>query len=243
MTRLRFGYGRGQCARGASRLEANLAVHSIAERFIRRLSTAAQADRFAAREIESVAVHVVNCEVPFDTNRAVVADSDFCWHFSHRNRSELRARHEAVQGPAYNERHHMIHLSSDTGELFANSYQFAQRQVRKLIEKHPMLYPLHTKDGEWKHEGQVWTHWSDGFLPGMMWIFYRHAEPGSADAKFWFENAVRYTEPIEPRKKDRDAHDLGFLFLSTYYRWNRLHPDPAHARSDDRGGPHAGDAL
>src|SRR5476649_919788 len=71
----------------------------------------------------------------------------------------------------YNERHHMIHLSSDTGELFATSYQFAQRQVRKLIEKHPMLYPLHTKDGEWKHEGQVWTHWSDGFLPGMMWIF------------------------------------------------------------------------
>ena len=121
----------------------------------------------------------------------------------------------------------MIHLSSDTGELFANSYQFAQRQVRKLIEKHPMLYPLHTKDGEWKHEGQVWTHWSDGFLPGMMWIFYRHAEPDSADAKFWFENAVRYTEPIEQRKKDRDAHDLGFLFLSTYYRWNRLHPDAA----------------
>ena len=121
----------------------------------------------------------------------------------------------------------MIHLSSDTGELFAQSYQFAQRQVKRLIEKHPMLYPLHTKDGEWKHEGQVWTHWSDGFLPGMMWIFYRHAEPDSAEAKFWFENAVRYTEPIEERKKDRDAHDLGFLFLSTYYRWNRLHPDAA----------------
>jgi len=121
----------------------------------------------------------------------------------------------------------MIHLSSDTGELFTHSYQFAQRQVRKLIEKHPMLYPLHTKDGEWKHEGQVWTHWSDGFLPGMMWIFYKHAERDSAESKFWYENAVRYTEPIEPRKKDRDAHDLGFLFLSTYYRWHRLHPDPA----------------
>ncbi len=121
----------------------------------------------------------------------------------------------------------MIHLSSDTGDLFTHSYQFAQRQVKKLIEKHPMLYPLHTKDGEWKHEGQVWTHWSDGFLPGMMWIFYKHAEPESTEAKFWFENAVRYTEPIEERKKDRDAHDLGFLFLSTYYRWNRLHPDAA----------------
>ena len=100
----------------------------------------------------------------------------------------------------------MIHLNSETGELFTHSYQFAQRQVRTLIEKHPMLYPLHTKDGLWKSEGELWTHWSDGFLPGMMWIFYRHAEQGSTDAKFWYENAVRYTEPIEPRKKDRDAH-------------------------------------
>src|SRR5260370_27825200 len=121
----------------------------------------------------------------------------------------------------------MIHLNSETGELFAHSYQFAQRQVRRLIEKHPMLYPLHTKDGLWKSEGELWTHWSDGFLPGMMWIFYRHAEPGTADAKFWFDNAVRYTTPIEPRKKDRDAHDLGFLFLSNYYRWHRLKPEPA----------------
>ena len=65
----------------------------------------------------------------------------------------------------------VIHLSSDTGGLFEQAYGFAQRQVRQLIEKHPMLYPLHTKDGLWAHEGQVWTHWSDGFLPGMMWIF------------------------------------------------------------------------
>ncbi len=116
----------------------------------------------------------------------------------------------------------VIHLSTDTGELFEQSYQFAQKQLRKLIEKQPMMFPLHTKDGRWAHEGQVWTHWADGFLPGMMWIFYKHAVPDSAEAKYWFEHAVRYSKEIEPRKKDQDSHDLGFLFLSTYHRWYRL---------------------
>ena len=44
---------------------------------------------------------------------------------------------------------------------------------------------------------------------------------------------IRYTKPLEPRKHDRDVHDLGFLFLSTYYRWYRLTQDPAHARGAD----------
>jgi unsaturated chondroitin disaccharide hydrolase len=121
----------------------------------------------------------------------------------------------------------MIHLSNDAGELFLHAFQFAQKQVRKLIEKHPMLYPLYTQDGSWRHEGQIWTRWSDGFLPGMMWIFHKRAEPDSAEARFWYEQAVRYTTPIEPRKHDRNAHDLGFLFLSTYYRWHALTHEPA----------------
>ena len=41
------------------------------------------------------------------------------------------------------------------------------------------------------------------------------------------EQAIRYTKPLEPRKQDRDVHDLGFIFMSTYYRWYRLHAGPA----------------
>jgi unsaturated chondroitin disaccharide hydrolase len=121
----------------------------------------------------------------------------------------------------------VIHLSNENGDLFQQSYAFAQKQVRKLIEKHPGLYPLHTTDGRWAHEGQVWTHWSDGFLPGIMWIFAKHAEKDSSDAKFWIENAIKYTKPLEERKSNKDEHDLGFLFLSTYYRWHGLTRDPA----------------
>ncbi len=121
----------------------------------------------------------------------------------------------------------MIHLSNDTGDLFSQTFAFAQKQVRKLIEKQPQFYPLYTQDGKWVHEGPAWTHWCDGFLPGLMWIFAKRAEPNSPEQKFWMDHAISYTKPLEPRKHDRDVHDHGFLFLSTYYRWHRLTHEPA----------------
>jgi unsaturated chondroitin disaccharide hydrolase len=61
----------------------------------------------------------------------------------------------------------------------------------------------------------------------MMWLFRRHnAEHGLAsDAKFWLEQATRYTKPLEPRKHDHDVHDLGFIFMNTYHRWYQLTGD------------------
>jgi len=121
----------------------------------------------------------------------------------------------------------VIHLSNPSEELFKDSFLFAQKQVKKLIDKHPLFYPLYTQNGKWKHEGPAWTHWCDGFLPGMMWIFQKHSAPDSADSKYWMEQAIRYSMPLEVRKHDREVHDLGFLFLSTYYRWYRATKDPA----------------
>jgi len=121
----------------------------------------------------------------------------------------------------------VIHLSNENGAQFEHAFQFAQKQVRKLVEKHPGFYPLYTQNGRWQHEGPAWTHWCDGFLPGLMWIFYKHADKESAEGKFWLEHAIRYTKPLEPRSRDCEVHDMGFLFFSTYYRWHRLTRDPA----------------
>lgn len=122
----------------------------------------------------------------------------------------------------------MIQFEPDSDRaLFQHAIEFSKKQVRTLVEKHPDFYPMYTKDGKWKHEGPAWTHWCDGFFPGQMWIFRRHCEEGSAEQKFWQEQAIRYTKPLEPRKMDRDVHDLGFIFLSTYYRWYKLTRDPA----------------
>ena len=41
------------------------------------------------------------------------------------------------------------------------------------------------------------------------------------------EQAIRYSKPLEAAQDDRDVHDLGFIFFSTYYRWYHLTHDPA----------------
>ena len=121
----------------------------------------------------------------------------------------------------------MIQFGNENTKLFEDAFAYAQNQVKKTVEKHPDFYPMYSKNGKWKHEGAAWTHWCDGFFPGMMWIFERRAEKGSANQKYWLEQAIRYSKPLEPRQHDRDVHDLGFIFLSTYYRWYQLTKDPA----------------
>lgn len=119
----------------------------------------------------------------------------------------------------------MIQFELDTDrQLFEDAFSFAQDQVRALVEKHPDFYPMYTQAGKWKHEGPAWTHWCDGFLPGMMWIFHRRLI-GSDDSKWWMDQAIRYSKPLEERRFDRDVHDLGFIFLSTWYRWYSLTRD------------------
>jgi unsaturated chondroitin disaccharide hydrolase len=122
----------------------------------------------------------------------------------------------------------VIQFIHDTDtKLFEDAIAFAQRQVKRLIETHPGFYPMYTQSGKWKHEGPVWTQWCDGFLPGMMWIFVRTPGLDKSESKWWMDQAIRYTTPLENRKNDSDVHDLGFIFLSTYYRWHQLTRDHA----------------
>ena len=81
------------------------------------------------------------------------------------------------------------------------------------MERHPDLNPMYTRNGKWKHEGPAWVHWSDGFFPGLMWIFTRRAEQGSAAAKFWMENAIRYTKPLEDRLEDPARSIISATFV------------------------------
>ena len=96
-----------------------------------------------------------------------------------------------------------------------HAFSFAQAQVRALVERDPDFYPLYTDKGKWRHSKPAWTHWCDGFLPGMMWIF--HEETGDS---YWRRLAEKYSKTLEHRKDDREVHDLGFIFYhGTYKRW------------------------
>ena len=113
----------------------------------------------------------------------------------------------------------MIELISLDGSrgAYQRALDFAQQQVRATIERDPDYYPMYTEEGRWRHGKAAWTHWCDGFLPGMMWIFAKR----TGDPE-WMRLAERYTTPLEHRKMDRNVHDLGFIFLSTYHRWHAL---------------------
>ncbi len=122
----------------------------------------------------------------------------------------------------------MIELDAraDAGLLEA-AMATVRQQVRGLVEKYPDFYPMYTRGGKWKHDGELWTHWCDGFLPGMMWIVYdRLAGEESPDAHWWRDQAIHYSKPLEPRQFDRNVHDLGFIFMSTYYRWFEISEEP-----------------
>ncbi|MEI9975094.1 MAG: glycoside hydrolase family 88 protein [Ignavibacteriota bacterium] len=106
-------------------------------------------------------------------------------------------------------------------QLYQRTLDFASRQIRALIDRDPDFYPMYTHEGRWHHEMPAWTRWCDGFLPGMMWILCARGDES------WRAPAEHYTKLLAPRQYDREVHDLGFLFMSTYGRWYALAHEPA----------------
>lgn len=105
---------------------------------------------------------------------------------------------------------------------FDSALDFAAAQAQRIIAKYPGYHPMYTVKGIWKREGELWTHWCEGFFPGILWLLHKHTgEP------HWRTSAEEYSKRLEPRRFDRNVHDLGFLFFSTYLRWYRLTGDPA----------------
>jgi unsaturated chondroitin disaccharide hydrolase len=98
------------------------------------------------------------------------------------------------------------------------AFDFAQSQVQSLLQKYPAdYYPMYTVNGQFGHDRKRWTHWCDGFYPGLMFLFAKRT--GSSE---WLDKAICYATPLESRQYDRAVHDLGFLFFSTHLRWLEL---------------------
>ncbi|MFN9742480.1 MAG: glycoside hydrolase family 88 protein [Acidobacteriota bacterium] len=96
-----------------------------------------------------------------------------------------------------------------------DSIDFAAGQIRNLLNTYPAdYYPMYTVSGRFGQDRKRWTHWCDGFFPGMMFILAERL--GKSE---WLDRAVAYSTPLESRQYDRAVHDLGFLFFSTHLRW------------------------
>src|SRR5690606_27924557 len=115
------------------------------------------------------------------------------------------------------------------------TFRFAEKQLKHLIETHPDYFPLYTVNGKWKHGGEAWTNWCEGFLGGQLWLIY-----GQNGDSYFREKAEHYSRLIEHRKTDTKVHDLGFLFWSTWKRWYDLTGDPDLNRVVIEAGQTAG---
>jgi unsaturated chondroitin disaccharide hydrolase len=100
------------------------------------------------------------------------------------------------------------------------AFDTAANKVSALIAAHPDQFPLYTTDGRWHVDGESWTNWCEGFLGGQLWLL-----AGRFGGEFR-GHAEHYSRLIEERKVDRDVHDLGFLFWSTWRRWYELTGEP-----------------
>jgi unsaturated chondroitin disaccharide hydrolase len=109
---------------------------------------------------------------------------------------------------------------------FEQAFNFGLAQLERMLAKWPSdkPAPIYTERGKWTRPDYMWTDWCPGFYAGMMWLAYERT-----GEKKWREAAERHTRALEPRKFDRDVHDLGFIFMSTADRWLRLlqEDDPA----------------
>ena len=105
---------------------------------------------------------------------------------------------------------------------FHGALDFAAAQCERVLTRYPGYTPMYTVGGLWNREGERWTHWCEGFYPGIFWLLHKH----TGDAK-WRTEAEQHSRPLEPRRHDRTVHDLGFLFFSTYLRGYHLTGDEA----------------
>jgi unsaturated chondroitin disaccharide hydrolase len=113
------------------------------------------------------------------------------------------------------------HLREQLLGQFQQALDFVVQQARRLVRMYPDYTPMYTVGGHWHREGEHWTHWCEGFYPGIFWLLHR--QTGDSE---WRSFAERYSRTLEPRRFDRAVHDLGFLFFSTYLRWYHLNGAP-----------------
>ena len=75
-----------------------------------------------------------------------------------------------------------------------NALDFAQCQLKNLIEGQPDFFPMYTVNGKWRHGGEYWTNWCEGFLPGILWILFQ-----LTGNRYWRNKGEHYSLLLESR--------------------------------------------
>jgi chondroitin AC lyase len=108
--------------------------------------------------------------------------------------------------------------SSEKTTLIDKNFSLAQKQYLEMLNvaSDPTFYPRTTaKDGTLKLTDMY--DWTSGFWGGNLWYLYEYTQN-----EYWKQNAIRWTESLEPLKTFKDHHDLGFMMYCSYGNAYRL---------------------
>lgn len=100
-------------------------------------------------------------------------------------------------------------------------YSVAARHLSAQLKviPEPTAYPRTIgKDGKLKVTRK--KDWTEGFYPGCLWYMYEYTHKDE-----WKEAAIKWTEALEPLKKLKSHHDIGFLMYCSFGNAYRLTGD------------------
>lgn len=106
----------------------------------------------------------------------------------------------------------------DTNLKFAESQTQGMLKVATDVTRFPRST---ANDGTLKLTNMY--DWTSGFFAGNLWYLYEFTQNDA-----WKQDAIRWTESLEPLKNFKDHHDLGFMMYCSYGNAYRLTHNPSY---------------
>jgi unsaturated chondroitin disaccharide hydrolase len=113
----------------------------------------------------------------------------------------------------------------DDEAFIQENYVFAQKQLKLLLDtanQVDSLFPRTTNK-----QGKVLLtnkyEWTSGFFAGALWYAYELGKDEQLK-----QEAIKWTEKLEPLKNFTEHHDLGFMMYCSYGNAYRLTKNPAY---------------
>lgn len=108
----------------------------------------------------------------------------------------------------------------------SSNFSFVQRQLKNMLKetgnRNSLAFPR-TTNAAGKMTTTSMYDWTPGFFPGNLWYAYEHTK----DAELQ-QQAVAWTEKLEPLKDFTKHHDLGFMVYCSYGNAYRLTGNKAY---------------
>lgn len=103
-------------------------------------------------------------------------------------------------------------------KIITHSFDRAEQQYTAMLKAlpEPTAYPR-TTDNNGKLRTTPLNDWTEGFYPGSLWYIYENNGQNT-----WKQEAIRWTEALEPLKKQKEHHDIGFLIYCSFGNAYRL---------------------